>query len=192
MKREREVTDVRRNRLMGTAWVLLLLVLVSTWWVCGLYARYTVSSSGEDSARIAAFAFFTQDHGDSRYLDLSGIEKPGDSRTYTFTVSNQKGNTVSEVAEEVKLAVQLNGSMPLVCTISGEKGEKVLSANLSQDTQELPVKQAGSAGVFPAATVKTYTYTITVEWPEDANDMKYASRSAVAEVLLTVTAEQVN
>lgn len=181
-----------KNRLLGTAWVLLILVLFTTRWVCGLYARYTAEGSGGGSANAAAFVFSAQDKESSRYFDLSGIEKPGDKVKYSFIVTNQKGGAVSEVAERVRFTVWLNGSMPLNCTISSEE-KSVLSAEITQEAQEAhPVERTETAGELPAAEAATYTYTMTVEWPAAANDSTFASRSAVAEVLLTVAAEQID
>lgn len=179
-----------KNRLLRAAWVLLLLVLLSTWWVCGLYARYTAEISGSDSARVAAFVFSSQGR-DSAALDLSGIQKPGDSVTYTFTVTNQKGGAVSEVSERIGVSVQLNGSMPLTCTVFKDSGT-ILTAEITAAEQTLPVTETGYGDMLPAGTPQTDTYEMKVEWPAAENNIIYASRSAVAEAVLTVTAEQVD
>lgn len=182
----------QKNWIMRIACVLLVMVLISMQLVSGLYARFAVEGSGGDSARAAAFVFETQEKESSRYLDLNKIKKPGDSQTYTFIVSNRNGNIVSEAAESYSFTVQLNGSMPLICNISKEDSQTVLEAEISETTQSLPVTETQTAGTFEASEGRNDTYTLTVSWPEEKNDIKFASRSAAAEVLLTITAEQID
>lgn len=184
----RHKAEEKQNRVIYTACVLFVLVLISTRFVGGLSARFRLGGYEGDSARIAAFVFAVRDKDESRYVDLGRIQKPGDSQTYTFTVSNQTGEAVSEVAKKYKFTVQLNGSMPLNCAIF--KGDQtILSAKIAEDTQALPVVKTAEAGTLPAFTGQTDQYTLRAWWPETENDVKYASRSAVAELLLTVTAE---
>lgn len=183
----------KKNWIMRTAGVLLVLVLFSTRLICGLYARFSVTGSSGNSARAAAFVFVTQDAENQCYLDLSGIQKPGDEKTYTFTVSNMEGSTVSEVAETYRFAVQINGSMPLVCTISKAETAVLTANRATAASLDAPtVASWEGAEAFAASTGRTDTYTMTVTWPQEENDIKFASHSAVAEVLLTVTAEQVD
>lgn len=182
----------KKNWIMRTACILLIVVLISIQLICGVYARFAVGGTGTDSARTASFAFETKDKDSSRYLNLSNIKNPGDQEVYTFTVSNQKDGKVSEVAEKYRFTLQINGSMPLVCTISGEDGSTILEGNISDATPKLPLVVEADGGQFAASAAETDTYTLTVCWPQEANDARYASGSAVAEVLLNITAEQID
>lgn len=187
-----------KNLILQTACILLVMVLVSTMMVSRLYARYTASGSSSDGARTAAFVFVAKDsNANSTYLNLSGITKPGDKEEYTFTVSNFSGNSVSETALDCIISLQLNGSMPLKCTITDNDDSTavpILSADMADSSvTSLPLSRSKTiSSAFQPSQKKTYTYTLTVEWSEAQNDAKYASRSAAAEVILTVSAQQVD
>lgn len=123
------------------------MVLVSTMMVSRLYARYTASGSSSDGARTAAFVFVAKDSdANSTYLNLSGITKPGDKEEYTFTVSNFSGNSVSETALDCIISLQLNGSMPLKCTITDNDDSTavpILSADMADSSvTSLPLSRS--------------------------------------------------
>jgi hypothetical protein len=178
------------TRILRAAAGLLCLTLFSSWVLSGLLARYVTSAADGDSASVAAFVFDMKDSAQTQSFDLSGITKPGDSASYTFTVSQKNGQAVSEVAMDYRFALALNGSMPLKCSIKkAESGTaELLTAAITDSTAAQPV----TASTIQAQkfTDETETYTLTATWPDTANDAKYASRSASAEVILTVTAEQ--
>lgn len=51
----KQTREYRANRVFQAAMLLLCLLLISIWMLSGMLARYTVGSSGEDSARTAKF-----------------------------------------------------------------------------------------------------------------------------------------
>lgn len=72
------------NIPMFAALVLLLLTMISLHMTSGLYARYTTSSGGTASARVAKFQ-----------LDVSELTAVGDTQGhYSFTVTNNSEVTV--------------------------------------------------------------------------------------------------
>ncbi len=175
---------------MRIACVLLISVLLTTLMLCRLYARYMQGGSLNAGARTASCVFQANDKADSRFLNLSNIQKPGDIQTYTFHVTNSNGRTVSETAISYDFAVELTGNMPIKCTISDQNNNKVLETGVLESS---PVKaQVLNAGALAPSLESDDTYTITVEWPEAVNDASFASRNAVAEAMLTVTAQQVD
>ena len=113
---------------MTLASVLLCLVLGSSYLVAGMFAKYATQDSDADSSRVAKFVFNVSDVGASRIIDLRGIEKPGDSEVYSFSV-----NSASEVSVKYNLAVTLNGSMPLTATINDGQAD-VLSVTMPGDS----------------------------------------------------------
>jgi len=184
------------NWVIRLAGILLCLTLFSMHLTSGLYARYTTSASGGDSARVAAFGFYVQNDGTKKYINLEQIRVPGDSQTVIIHVSNNKGGRVAEVAMTYELTVLMEGSMPLICEI-----EK----NSEPPTTLTHLTNAPTTGVFResigAATSDTDTYTLTVTWPVSYsngstvyyNDAEtYASGSAMAEMTVSIVAEQVD
>ena len=80
--------NTKVNIPMCAALVLLLLTMISVHLTSGLYARYTSTASGSDSARVAKF-HVDSDHSEDVIVDC----RSSDSGTYEITVENQ-----SEVA----------------------------------------------------------------------------------------------
>jgi len=167
--------------------VLLVLVLISTCAVSGRFARYVSSGSSQESARIAAYVFDIHDT-QAHYLDISGIQKPGDSATYHFTVRNHNGSTTSEVDEEFFLSLELQGSLPLVCQLS--EGDVMSLDAKSMDAAGL-VTNSGRIHDFSAAVQAGVDYVLTVNWPETETDIRY-SRAGLAQLVLTIAAQQVD
>ena len=179
--------------IMYTAAVLFCLVLASFWMMSNIYARYTASGTGGDEARVAAFVFNLEDRADKTF-DLSGIQKPGDAVAYTFQVTNQHQNRISEVAERYTIELEAEGSIQLRCEItkSSEDGSSVCTATNISDNDQGQSKAVSSAIEVDAAKAYTQAYTLSVKWPEEYNDAKYAENGANAAVTLTVHAEQID
>ncbi len=130
----RKVRNAKLNILMCTVAVLLCATLFSMHFVGGLYARYTTSASGSDSARVAAFSI-TQ--GGTIFNTIEAAVTPGATKTVDLTITNN-----SEVAMEYTLTVtnvtgNINplefkltpdGNAPAVTTESYENGISINSA----------------------------------------------------------------
>ena len=180
-----------RNIAMTLASVLLCLVLISSYLAAGMLAKYTSGDGGAQIARVAKFAFSVSDTDAShQIIDLSSIQKPGDSKTYDFSVSSG-----SEVAVSYDITLALSGNMPLTCTVtkneSGGSSTNVLSAVMPGDGNGTS-QTKHDAGVFPAASTTSDSYVLTVDWPSTENDIAFASAGSAAEVKLIVTGVQVD
>lgn len=98
-----ERKQAKMNIPMCVACVLLCLTLLSAYFTSGLYARYTVTGNGADSARVAMFRI-TQDHttfndefqmGTAPGVVSRDIQVSNDSEVavaYTVTIRNLTGN----------------------------------------------------------------------------------------------------
>ena len=182
-------SDRKRNIPMRAAGGLLCFTMASIWLVSGLYARFTTGDSGGDEARVAAFVFVVDDEAQSRIVDISGVKKPGDTQSYTFVVQNSSGSTVSEVAEAATVTLSLNGSLPLTCTVAEGTDNK---ASVTENGGTAAVTQSGVLHSFDAALELNKTYTLTVAWPDTANDIEYASAGAISKLVMTVTGTQID
>lgn len=183
-------TTGKKNIMLRLAMVLLMMVMLTSWMTSGLLARYTAQFSGSDKARVADFVFDVSDTGNVS-VDLSGIQKPGDQVSCTFTVTNSDAQGTSEVKENYQMELELRGSLPLVCQLT-ENNQSLVKVTGNAIT-EAPGVASGESSVctFNAAVQATKTYTLTVTWPEAENDLKF-SRAGLAELVLTIAAEQVD
>ena len=175
---------------MTLASVLLCLVLMSSCLVAGMLAKHVSGDSEADSSRVAKFAFSVSDKDTSQIIDLSGIQKPGDLKTYNFSVSSG-----SEVSVSYDITLAINGNMPLTCTVtkagSGGSSTSVLSAVMPGDGNGTS-ETKHEAGSFPPSSSASDDYSLTVEWPSTENDIAFASAGSAAEVKLIVTGWQVD
>lgn len=115
-------------RLTGT---LLLLTLLSVWLICGLFAKYTVSETGSDSARIAAMGTVAvQEHEAVLLTDLK--EMAGGNTNYALnttaaTVSKNTYTAVPGIVIPKDPFIVLDGKNEVACTlylevVDGSKG----------------------------------------------------------------------
>lgn len=96
------------NWIARIAMVLLLLVLVSAHFSSGLLARYTVSASGSDSARVAVFQVTEAGTLFLEGFSLSMDPSDPDKLCATIEVDNQ-----SETAIRCTVEVLTTGNLPL-------------------------------------------------------------------------------
>ena len=176
--------------------VLLCLTLVSFYLLCGMYARYTSEGGGSDSARVAAFVFHVSSTPETNSIPIEQINKPGDKSTYSITIKNNSSGATSEVKESYTIAVSINGSMPLSCTMKKTDSASDLFSinNYSGSESGTALKktntEAETRQTFTASTQGTDTYSLVVEWPSDKNNAKYANGSGQAEIVITITGVQ--
>ena len=109
----------RKNSIFRASAVLLCLVLISTWYLAGLFAKYTSSASTNDNAATATFVFdvVMSDKGETLTVPLDDITKPGDKSVYSIVITNKDNGVISAVAEQYTITMQLSGSMPLTCEL---------------------------------------------------------------------------
>ena len=154
------------NIPMCAAFILFILTLISMHMTSGLFARYTATSTGTDSARVAKF--------DVRgSLDRSDItvncKETGKSGVYTITVNNQSEVTVKYIIY-VKLDEAVVGTDMWV-KMDGNEGVVTQNMQLAPGGQrthelELGVYNWGTVtGKAPAQGVETYDWELgfTVE-----------------------------
>ena len=90
--------------------VLLCVLVISTRLMGGLYARYSTSATGSDSARVAKFSF--TDNYDTQTRNVSAAIAPGSP--LPITVENN-----GEVAIQYKISViNLTGNLPIVTSVA--------------------------------------------------------------------------
>ncbi len=161
--------QTKMNIPIRIAAVLLCLVLFSTYLVGGLFARYTTTAQGGDSARVAKFSI----HGSGELMQpIAASLVPGTAEDVTLVIKND-----SEVAVKYTVTVtRETDNLPLTLQLKAEGGED----GPTHTVQQLP----GS---------HTDTYTLHIDWPaaaESAEDL--ALMGMVDYITVTVTAVQID
>lgn len=108
------------NVMMRLAYMLFVLMLVSTCMLAGLLAKYTATSEAEDSARVAGFSVNVENvtAEDDFKMDLGSTEPLA---VYAMKITNQ-----SEVAVNYSVELQLEKDLPTgiyVYLANDSKGE---------------------------------------------------------------------
>lgn len=178
--------------------VLLCLTLVSVHLAGGLFARYTATSSGSDSARVANMSstvVFIVD-GDNEEVSKTSeiLIQPGENANITVKVRNFEGDATSATAQdvcEVALACTVSarnvtGNLPLTLSLKAGDG----SGNASEATGTSPVSIGDGNIAFQAGVASEQTFTLEINWPAVNNDSKLAFEIDALEI--TVNTEQVD
>lgn len=168
--------------ILYTAAVLFCMVLVSSWLLTGLYARYTTTVTGSDNARVALFG-----HSESINLsnDISEKIYPGNSVTYNLTVSNQSEKGISEVSQSYNIEVVTAGNLPITYTL--KKDAQVIGTAFQETADKKSNVFATEDMNFQAGKEESVKYTLTAEWPSDKNDSSLAGIPDFITVNINVT-----
>ena len=155
------------------ALMLTSLLMLSFHLTGGLYARYTTTASGSDSARVARFDFTINADLATQFQNLSLNMAPGENQTVQIKVQNK-----GEVALRcVVTAVNLTGNLPL--QIEGATGDL-------QEGDEVVVSRDIGIG-------DDLTFDWKVVWPTDDpknKDVGYMGKMDM--IRITVAVEQVD
>lgn len=165
----------KRNIPLCAAAVLYCLTVLTTYLVCGLYARYSTSGQTGDQARVAKFSVVGSCTL-SQSIDHGFV--PGDSIEVPIVIHNN-----SEVAVEYTMEVTTEGNLPLTfsMTKSGASPDIEDESRTKFTAQQLPGDHRDN-------------YSLTIQWPEPANandkarDLK--QMGMVDYITVTVTATQ--
>lgn len=158
---------MKNKNWYGAAGVLCLLLAVLLT-MPGLYARYTSGSGTGDAARAAIFG-----HSETITLptEWTSILVPGESGTYTLTVSNANEEKVSEVAQKYNLEVLTAGNLPLEFQLT--KDGTVIGSFAESQTDAGYTFQNGDMH-FEPGTKEEHIYQLTVSWPQEKKDAALA------------------
>lgn len=157
--------------MLAVALSLLCFVLISTYMMSGLYARYTSSGSGDDTARVAKFDVSYAWEGEVDIKVQNSLEG-----SYTFSVTNN-----SEVAVRYSLYLNFDTAFPEYLTVKVDDTDGTFSA----DRKTVTFENVGDIAV--AASGKTHVLKFTVSNVNDftsAADGKSYSQSFEFDAIL--------
>jgi len=158
------------NWILRAAGVLLCLVLASSYLVCGMFARYTTTATGSDTARVAKFDITGTG---LQTMDITADLSPGGSETCNLQIKNN-----SEVAVEFKATIQKQtDNLPLDFSVRLENDSELQESNQFVFTDRM---DPGELTI----------YKLYILWPEDKNSPVYSD--LVDYIQVTVDATQID
>ena len=115
---------MKKTKFMRAALLLLVLTLITSCFVGGTFAKYTTSTTGNDSARVAYWGFdqaavteiklfnTTYDNGNVNSSNTDNVIAPGTSQssTFAFGYANYKTNKITAPEVAYTFVVSADGS----------------------------------------------------------------------------------
>ena len=161
-------SNIRVNKPMLFATILLCLCIVSVYFMNGLYARYYTQVSGDDSARVAKFEI----GANGTLTDAFAVEiSPSSPATKEIQVVNG-----SEVSVAYTITAQILQSFPLqLAWDDGSTGETVTITN-----------------TISAGDSEPKNHTLKVTWPTDDDKNNYLYSYELDYIIVTIDYVQVD
>ncbi len=163
------------NISLCIAAVMFCLTLFSTYFVSGLYARYTTTSQVGGSARVAVFSV---KGGEALTKPIVAELVPGEIEEKILIITNN-----SEVAVDYKIEVKnKTENLPLRFAVTEEGG--TVPSDESMTPHEFTCEYSAAAGKGDS------TYKLYIDWYSDDADVDLENIGRVDQITVTVTATQ--
>ena len=143
----RQQNSIKTPIVFRIALVLLCVMLFSFYLIGGLYARYTASASGGDSARVARFEF--SDDLTDQFITLPISLSPGEHYDTSVQIQNS-----GEVAIHCVVTVEnLTGNLPIesktyTSTTIVEGEETTLNVVIEWPAEQNSIEYMGKSDIF--------------------------------------------
>lgn len=148
------------NIMLRIAMLLLCMVIISTYFTSGLYAKYTVSKSGSDTARVAKWDVSATGGKPALAIDCSTSVMED---TYQVTVKN-----TSEVTAKYDIVVTFTQALPTNLSVNLDGNQ---TATLSSDRKVMTFSNAGQLASVNAS--KTHTLHFVADATKVEEDLSY-------------------
>ena len=166
----------KRNMALSAAGILLCLVLVTTFLVSGLLAKFVSGDGSKGAARTAKFAVSGSGFSETVNLDVS--MKPGEHEDRSFTVTNN-----SEVSVRYTLTLRnTTKNLPLQLKVGG-----TVQADFDTDAGYV------YTSTMPPNDGSVHSLDISLVWPDtpaENTDVVYSGQ--LDNIAVTVTAVQID
>lgn len=172
--RERKAIRVKRRfKLLVSMLILFLLYKI----VFSSFSLYESEANSDADADVAYFVL--NDEYQSQVIKLDSMN-PGDTQDFVFNISNYVLNddseeVVSEVDMEYTLKIRTTTNLPLEyeLTRSQSAGGEETFELVTDDDGTYFKKLLEETGTFSCDQGYTNTYTLTITFPTNENDIKY-------------------
>ncbi len=177
-----DIMDIikKNNRLKLEIIILLVLLVMLCFLIPFTLSRFRTEARGDAPIDIAFYLLNDTYTHQSITLDEM---KPGDEKTYTFSVSNTDGTNRSEVTLDYEIVVRTTTNLQLEYEleeiVSGVDTDVVLSSNTVSDEYGTYFKEIKtSSETFEYTSDQTKLYKLTIKYP---NALKSHKNQGVCE-----------
>ena len=168
--------------------IVALVLILSTSVIAGTLAMYTTTIDNIAEGSVVAKEFILVEGGTDTFTENVKIA-PTETVDWQFSVKNYDGAVISEIGMDLNFAVDViaadgkNVIAPLEVTVKNPNGDivgTVTSNGKIEFTDEFELSASG----------QEKTYTISVNWPSNNNDINYAGADYGTAVKVSVTGTQ--
>ena len=170
--------------------IVALVLILSTSVIAGTLAMYTTTIDNIAEGSVVAKEFILLESGTDTFTKNVKIA-PAETMDWQFRVKNYDGAAITETAMNLNFAVDViaeNGKSviaPLEVTVKDANGDTVgtvvTSTGKIEFTDEFELSDNG----------QEKTYTVSVNWPSNNNDINYAGAGFGTAVKVSVTGTQI-
>ena len=171
-----DIMDIIRknNRLKLEIILFFILLIILCFLIPFTLSRFRTEARGD--APIDVAFYLVNDTYTRQNITLDEM-KPGDEKSYTFSVSNTDGTNRSEVTLEYEVVVRTTTNLQLEYELeeitSGEDVDVVLSSNVVADEDGTYFKEIKtSSETFEYSNDRTKLYKLTIKYPETLKSHK--------------------
>ncbi len=167
-------SNIRVNKPMLFAAILLCLCIVSVYFMNGLYARYYTQVSGDDSARVAKF-------------EIGENKEAENSLTESFAIQLTPGTTNAEKVIQI-----VSGSEVTMSYTITAKSLQHLPLQFSWDDQQAASETGTLTSSIPAGDSAPRTHTLKISWPTNDDKDNYLYSYELDYIIVTIDYVQVD
>ena len=153
---------------------LLLFVLlgVSLFFGVRTYAKYVSSASGNGSIMIAV-PIIENNTLTTIPLDLNEIA-PGDTKEYTFKVTNYEGDKLNEVKMNYSIKIDKSSNVPVEIKLFKNSG-----------TDNVLTELESTNNILGFESKQDDTYKLVINWDSSLNDYTYKDLPDYLDIIIT-------
>lgn len=165
--------DFLKEHRYKIAVIVSLSIVAFSYLIVLTYSKFHATTEVDDSARVA---FFLGDRFKTTDISPDDIA-PGESQKISIDVSNSEGTKTIETSMRYIIEVEDFGSLPL-------------EYELKKGTTSVEFANKRAEGTMSVGSEQTDSYTLTIKWPKEDNDIGYANE--VKAIRLKLQAEQID
>lgn len=181
----RERTNERKSNNL----IKLIVLFIFTQIVTMTAARYISTTSSRDEVEIASFITNLDVSESVKKFELTDLYPGCEDKVFTFSISNNSEEGVSEVTNGYSFSIESMGNLPLIFDIEVDK-DKTNNTGTTASQVINSNEKFWNGGILPNSVSTTHYYKVTVSWNEEANDADYSQE--IDMIIVKVKSEQID
>ncbi len=165
----------KRNIMIFIAIILLCLVLLSTYFLSGLQAKFLTSYESNEGSHVAEFNVSESIYDGSIQISEFSISiSPNESKNYVIKIKN---DSEIKVKYEIKV-LNKTQNIPLVLKLNNVTNDKISSSIIGE--------------ILPSNENNELIFNFSISWDETVVDNNFIYSGMVDYIVITINFEQID